>query len=586
MGNSPARSVIDVGSVIDKYVVEALIGRGGMGAVFVARHRTLTDKRVAIKVLHAEIHDADIQARFKREAQIATKIDHPNIVEVHDFDVTPDGVPYLVLEYLEGVTLAQRIADVGPLPLDHVFTIIRQVGSALAAAHRENIVHRDLKPQNIFLIPMEVDGRVVEVAKVLDFGISKWRGSETVKTQESALLGTPQYMAPEQATGRHDAVDQRTDLFALGAIVHEMLSGRPAFNGASIPEVVFKVVYEAPLPLPATVPDFVAAAVRKAMAKQSDERYASVSDFVEALTGNPLSTFRPSMITKPPADVGFASGSKKITGEEALGDTIGSGDYGVKPPATPVNPPTAPIVRASSPTVDSLSRPDATVLQPQPAKPPGSKGLVYALVGLAAIAATAIVMYVVMKSPASEPAKSGDPPVATSPATTPADAGVIAHVTPDAAAVVAPPPTPAPPTNPNEEKIAKSIDDAKAGEKPGEKPAPPPPKRTETKTPPPAPPQEADDSGEGDDEVKETLIKAKEALANGDYDLANRYANLVANRGGPRQRVQAARIKGLVACQKKDIELANAALNQLGRNPRIRSEIVELCRARGLDGVR
>src|SRR5205085_9523333 len=148
MANSPARSVIDVGSVIDKYVIEALIGRGGMGAVFQARHRTLTDKKVAIKVLHAEIHDADIQLRFKREAQIATRVNHPNIVEVHDFDVTPEGIPYLVLEYLEGVTLAQRLAQVGPLPLDQVTSILRQVGSALAAAHRENIVHRDLKPQN------------------------------------------------------------------------------------------------------------------------------------------------------------------------------------------------------------------------------------------------------------------------------------------------------------------------------------------------------------------------------------------------------------------------------------------------------
>ncbi|MBL9018705.1 MAG: protein kinase [Myxococcales bacterium] len=587
MGNSPARSVIDVGSVIDKYVIEALIGRGGMGAVFLARHRTLTDKKVAIKVLHAEIHDADIQARFKREAQIATKIDHPNIVEVHDFDVTPDGVPYLVLEYLEGVTLAQRIANVGPLPLDQVTSILRQVGSALAAAHRENIVHRDLKPQNIFLVPMEVDGRLVEVAKVLDFGISKWRGSETVKTQESALLGTPQYMAPEQATGRHDAVDQRTDVFALGAIVHEMLSGQPAFTGASIPEVVFKVVYEAPLPLPAGVPDHVASAVRKAMAKQSDERYATVSDFIEGLTGSALATFRPSMITKPPADIGFASGSKKITSEDALGDTMGSGDYGAKPVPAPAPVITPPPVRASSPTVESVAtRPDVPV--PVPAKPAGGRGAVFALVGLGAIAATAAIMYFVMRSPdkPANPATPSDPPVATTPAPAAVDAAVVAQATPDAAAPPAPPPA-----TPNEQRVAAAIDEARStapGEpKTGEKPTPKRP--TEPKTPPPAPPappEEVEDGGEGGDEIKETLMKAKEALANGDYDLANRYANMVANRGGPRQRVQAARIKGLVACQKKDLELANAALNQLGRNARIRAEIVALCRSRGLDGVR
>lgn len=599
MGNSPARSVIDVGSVIDKYVIEALIGRGGMGAVFLARHRTLTDKLVAIKVLHAEILDADIQARFKREAQIATKINHPNIVEVHDFDVTPEGTPYLVLEYLEGVTLAQRIAQVGPLPLDQVTSILRQVGSALAAAHRENIVHRDLKPQNIFLVPMEVDGHLVEVAKVLDFGISKWRGSETVKTQESALLGTPQYMAPEQATGRHDAVDQRTDIFALGAIVHEMLSGKPAFTGASIPEVVFKVVYEAPLPLPAGVPDHVAAAVRKAMAKQSDDRYGSVSELVEAMTGNALTTFRPSMITKPPADIGFASGSKKITSEDALGETMGSGDYGAKPASTPVPVVTPTIVHAGAPTVDSVSRPDVTKpLRAKPAPSGGSRGLVFALVGLGAIGATAVIMYFVMRGP-GKPAKpeKADPPVATNPAPAAVDAAVVAQATPDAAAAVPTPPTPpVPPSTPNEKKVADAIDQARSSDagkavdpKAGEKPASPPtPKKNETKPTaptPPSPPEEIDDGGEGGDEIKETLVKAKEALANGDYDLANRLANLVANRGGPRQRIQAARIKGLVACQKKDLELANAALNQLGRNPRLRNEVIESCRARGLDGV-
>src|SRR4029079_4711565 len=119
-------------------------------------------------------------------------------------------------------------------------------------------VHRDLKPQNIFLVPTEVDGRHVEIAKVLDFGISKIRGSPTVKTQDSALLGTPQYMAPEQATGQHANVDERTDVFALGAIVYEMFTGRPAFSGASIPEVVFKVVYEQPAPLGDQVPPAVA----------------------------------------------------------------------------------------------------------------------------------------------------------------------------------------------------------------------------------------------------------------------------------------------------------------------------------------
>ncbi|HEX7843153.1 MAG TPA: serine/threonine-protein kinase, partial [Kofleriaceae bacterium] len=295
MGNSPARTAVDVGSVIaDTYKIEALLGRGGMGAVFLASHRRLAGKHVAIKILHTEIEDADVVARFKREAEIAARLNHPNIVGVIDYNVAPDGTPYLVLDYLEGETLAQRIAR-GPVPLDQVLSIVRQIGSALAAAHRAGIVHRDLKPQNIFLVPTEVDGRMVEIAKVLDFGISKIRGSQTVKTQDSALLGTPQYMAPEQAMGQHAQVDERTDVFALGAIVYEMLSGQPAFSGASIPEVVFKVVYEQPAPLAErapSVPPEIAAAVARAMAKDADERFATVIAFVEAVTGQPLSLSR------------------------------------------------------------------------------------------------------------------------------------------------------------------------------------------------------------------------------------------------------------------------------------------------------
>ena len=242
---------MDVGSVIaDTYTIEALLGRGGMGAVFLASHKRLPGKKVAIKMLHAEISDEETLARFKREAQIASLLGHPNIVHVEDFDVMPDGTPYLVLEYLQGETLAQRLRG-GPLPTELIFSIVRQIGSALAAAHRAGVVHRDLKPQNIFLVPTELDGREFEQVKVLDFGISKMRGSQTVKTQETALLGTPQYMAPEQATGKHDSVDERTDIFALGAIVYEMVTGHPAFVGASIPEVVFKVVYEQPAPLTA-----------------------------------------------------------------------------------------------------------------------------------------------------------------------------------------------------------------------------------------------------------------------------------------------------------------------------------------------
>jgi|GEM_PF-344669 len=361
MANSPARAVVDVGSVIaDTYKIEALIGRGGMGAVFLASHARLPGKQVAIKLLHAEIEDGDVLARFRREAEIASRLGHPNIVAVHDFNITADGMPYLVLEFLQGETLAQRLRN-GPIPLDQTKAIIRQVGSALAAAHREGIVHRDLKPHNIFLVPTEVAGRVVEVAKVLDFGISKIRGSQTVKTQETALLGTPQYMAPEQATGRQGDVDERTDVFALGAIVHEMLTGQPAFTGSSIPEVVFKVVYEQPLPLPDSVPAEIVAAVTRAMAKQSSDRFPTVSAFIEALTGAPLTQMRPAL-TMP--DVGFASGSQNVSNHDALANTMDSGDYAT-PPARPIK--VGPPISGDAATINSVSsRTNLGVGEPAP----------------------------------------------------------------------------------------------------------------------------------------------------------------------------------------------------------------------------
>src|SRR5688500_13931959 len=233
-----------VGSVVaETYQVTRLLGRGGMGSVWEANHLRLPGKRVAIKVLNTDASaDPEALLRFRREAEIASRLGHPNIVEVHDFNALPDGTPYLVLEYLAGESLARRL-ERSNLSLDETFSIIRQVASALAAAHREGIIHRDLKPPNVFLVPTDVDGVMVERAKVLDFGISKIRGSTTVQTQDTAILGTPQYMAPEQATGNHAAVDARTDVFALGVMIYEMLSGQPAFDGASIPEVVFKVVY-------------------------------------------------------------------------------------------------------------------------------------------------------------------------------------------------------------------------------------------------------------------------------------------------------------------------------------------------------
>jgi len=283
------------GAVVgETYQVTRLLGRGGMGSVWEANHLRLPGKRVAIKVLNADVAaDQEALARFRREAEIATRLGHPNIVEVHDFNTLPGGQPYLVLELLVGESLDARMRR-EPIAPDQVVRIAGQIAAALAAAHRAGVVHRDLKPQNVFLVPRddEIGG---ELVKVLDFGISKIRGSQTVKTQDSTILGTPQYMAPEQATGNHAAVDPRTDVFALGAIVYEMLAGRPAFSGQNIPEVVFKVVYEAPPPLGQLAPGLptrMVQAVERALAKKQEERTADVAAFIEELAGMSISTLR------------------------------------------------------------------------------------------------------------------------------------------------------------------------------------------------------------------------------------------------------------------------------------------------------
>ena len=401
MANSPARAVVDVGTVIDgTYIIEGIIGRGGMGAVFLAKHNRLEGKKVAIKMLHVDVESGDVLKRFKTEADIASKLNHPNIVAVIDYDELEDGTPYIVYEFLQGESLAQRIADGGALDLESVFSIMRQVGSALSAAHRAGVVHRDLKPANIFLVPTEADGRAVEIAKVLDFGISKVIDGSTqaVKTQEAMLLGTPQYMSPEQANGQHSIVDARTDIFALGEILYEMVSGTPAFAGSSIPEVVHKVVYEPPKPLAETapdVPDPIVSVIMKALEKKPEDRFQNVNDLVEALTGSPLSS------TRKPRYSRAASGSP--SSQDAFAQTVGSGEHGDSPTAGTA--PTAAAVGKSAVTVSSrigiptvpsqLEHASTVVPNAATTAPPRRRGLLLLAV-IGTVAAGAAVVFFAM----------------------------------------------------------------------------------------------------------------------------------------------------------------------------------------------
>jgi serine/threonine-protein kinase len=324
MSNRAQSSALDVGATIaDTYRLSKLIGKGGMGTVYAADHERLPGRQVAIKVLNTDVaDDPESAARFKREAEVVSRLRHPNIVEIEDYNTLPSGHPYLVLELLEGETLDDRLRR-GPLSLTETKRVIRQIGSALRKAHEKEIIHRDLKPHNIFIARTEHDGRPTEQIKVLDFGISKIRGSETIKTQTSTVMGTPQYMSPEQATGQHEKIDRRTDIFCLGMLAYEMLSGQPPFDGQNIPEVVFKIVYEAETPLTELVPDLPANvydAVAKAMAKEQDDRFDTVRHFVESLTGD---------VTQPEVMRPlFATGQERAESSMAMAATVGTGGGG------------------------------------------------------------------------------------------------------------------------------------------------------------------------------------------------------------------------------------------------------------------
>jgi serine/threonine protein kinase len=243
-----------IGAYLDgRYLVKGLIGEGGMGLVYEAEHVEI-GRRVAVKILHAMYtRNGEVVARFRSEARAATRIGHPHIIDVFDSGTTVDGAVYFVMEYLDGQDLAEAISKGGPLTVQRTIAIAREICQALAAAHKAGIVHRDMKPENVFLISR--DGRQ-DFVKVLDFGIAKtMEQSDRVGrlTNPGMAMGTPEYMAPEQAAG--GVADQRVDVYAVGAILYEMLTGRPPHEGANILEVLTRKATEAPKPLSALRPD-------------------------------------------------------------------------------------------------------------------------------------------------------------------------------------------------------------------------------------------------------------------------------------------------------------------------------------------
>lgn len=275
-----------IGTVVGgRYEIKKLLGEGGMGAVFEAQHR-FTKRRVALKVLQPEYaQNADATARFLQEAQAATAINHVNIVQVLDMGVDETSIVYLVLEYLAGEDLAARLHSLQRLSVQETFDVLLPVMNALAVAHSKGIIHRDLKPANIFLAQTD-DGAIVP--KLLDFGISKISTGEALaRTSTGAILGTPYYMAPEQARGER-AVDRQVDIWAMGVVMYQCISGQLPLVADNYNQMILKLVMEEAPPIASLVPSLpkpVADLVHRALAKDRAQRFATMEDFVRAVLG-------------------------------------------------------------------------------------------------------------------------------------------------------------------------------------------------------------------------------------------------------------------------------------------------------------
>jgi serine/threonine-protein kinase len=268
-----------------RYEVLRRIGEGGMGAVYEAKH-ALIGKRVAVKVLLEKFHaQRDFVERLLQEARLASSIGHENIVDVTDFGTTDDGRSFVVMEFLDGESLASLAIREAPLPIERSLRIARQVASALGAAHAKGIFHRDVKPENIYL----VQRGDADFVKVVDFGISKAvkpggdEGPETYRlTHTGLLLGTPLYMSPEQARGSED-LDHRVDIWALGVLLYECLTGEVPFRANNYLQIISQVLTHEPLPPSQLrpelgIPDAVEAVVMRAMDKDRTRRYQTMAE--------------------------------------------------------------------------------------------------------------------------------------------------------------------------------------------------------------------------------------------------------------------------------------------------------------------
>ena len=378
----------------NRYEVLRLIGKGGTGSIYEASNVRL-GRSFALKMLKGEAAtNPDVIQRFRREAEIVARIKHPNIVEIVDWEELPDGSPCIVMEYLKGEDLAARMKRSGALPWPQIAQIADQVLAALTVTHASGVVHRDLKPQNVFLA---VDDAGDEQVKLLDFGVSKFRDGTTLVTTDSRLVGTPAYMAPEQAQGQAGSVGTHTDLWAMAIMLHEMATGVLAFAGANVPAMLYAICHVDPVPIlqhrPDAPPAFVQL-VADALVRPVEQRLADAAAMRARL--------RDALSDLP--DVQFLRRATPASG--VLHERPRSDDA-----LAMTAPAAASIAMTPMPTASAPAR--------------GVSWLGFAILGAVVLGAAGIA-YAVMQRPDPEP-----PPVAAVPVSAPIDA----TVEPDAAAI-------------------------------------------------------------------------------------------------------------------------------------------------------
>jgi serine/threonine-protein kinase len=373
-------------TIAGKYKVVRLLGEGGMGCVYQGEQMLGgTTRKVAIKTLHKHLsHDESIKARFQREVGTVAALEHPNTIQVFDFGSTDDGTLYIVMEFVQGRSVADVLEKDGPMQPDRVLHIMRQVCGSLEEAHGHGIVHRDLKPDNVILAERAGQKDWVEV---LDFGIAKRSSehdpNEAKLTQQGMVLGTPPYMSPEQFTGL--PVDQRTDIYALGVMAYEMLTGRLPWVANTAWEWASKHMTEAPTPLERqplgpNVPEPMRAAITRALAKNKDERFSSVKDFFEAFSGSAAASAMSAAPAQP-----AARGTAIISGGAEPAGTRAKTEMGAPVPMMAPEP--APAYGTAPNVGPAIAAPAVVPSGPthQPAKKGGPSGLVIGLGALAAL---------------------------------------------------------------------------------------------------------------------------------------------------------------------------------------------------------